>query len=118
MAHVFSDAQKLKRDHPKTFGVPTVKQLAKLKKGYYVKVSHNEERFWVILTEVRGKRLKGTVTNALVYDQPFSLDDTIIFEKRHVYNILDPKTAQAISVSYESDNIRMLCKRCNKLGPG
>ena len=116
MAYKFVDAQKLKQAQPKTFGVPTVKQLAKLKKGDYVKVSHNEERFWVILTGVRGKRLEGTVSNELICDQPFVLNDTITFEKRHVYNILDPKTARAISTPCELANIRMLHKSHNKTG--
>ena len=86
----FVDAQKMQEKYPKTFEAPTWDELSKLEVGDLVKVCYNdEERFWVIITEINHKnnKIKGRVDNALMGNFGFSYGDEIEFEKRHVYVI-------------------------------
>jgi len=86
---MFVDAQKMHKMYPDTFEAPTKAELNALKKGDLVKVCYNdEERFWVILTSVRGQKLKGKVDNLLLTPD-LSLGDIIEFEKKHVYSIMN-----------------------------
>ena len=86
---MFVNAQEMKKQYPNTFEAPTTKELNALKKGDIVKVCYNDqERFWVILTSVRGQKLKGKVDNILLTPD-LSLGDTIEFEKKNVYDIIN-----------------------------
>lgn len=80
------DAKQKSLDHPETFDYPE-EELKNLRESDYVKISHNKERFWVMLTEVDGDKLTGFVSNDLVRKHPFKCDDKVSFEKRHVYQI-------------------------------
>ena len=80
------DAKQQSINHPDTFEYPE-EDLNFLKEGDYVKVCHNEERFWVMLTQMNGDNLVGFVNNDLVYKHQFKCDDKVSFEKRHVYQI-------------------------------
>lgn len=96
----FVDAQEMHRKYPNTFEVPTKRQLNTLVPTQYVKVCHNDERFWVRLTEIEGDTLTGTVANDLVCDQPFSDGDTITFEKRHVYDVMPKDNERTLPPGY------------------
>lgn len=80
------DAKQQSIENPDTFEYPE-EELKDLKEGDYVKVSHNEERFWVMLTRMNGDNLVGFVNNDLVRKHQFKCDDKVSFEKRHVHQI-------------------------------
>lgn len=83
----FVDAEQMNRRNPSCFELPDPKKINSLKPGHYVKVCHNNERFWVIVKEVEGNKIKGIINNDLIMEQPFKCDDEIEFEKRHIYNV-------------------------------
>jgi hypothetical protein len=85
----FTDAQEMHRQHPDTFEVPPEAELDALSAGDHVKVCAGDERFWVLLTTVEGRALKGTVANDLLFTNQHGLrrGDPVAFEKRHVYQI-------------------------------
>jgi hypothetical protein len=85
--YTFTDAQEMAKLYPDTFQAPLKKDLAKIKKGSIVKVSHNNERFWTIVKSVKGNKVTAKVDNDLICEQPFKCGDTIKFEKKHIYSI-------------------------------
>ena len=84
----FTDAQEMQKLHPKTFEAPTKRTLSALKVGDSVKVSHGMERFWTLITKIKGNKIKATVDNVVFENQPFKLGDEIEFEKRHIYQTM------------------------------
>ena len=84
---MFVDAQKMHRKYPATFEVPSDESLSHLSSGDRVKVSHNDERFWVAVRGIIGDTIVGTVDNYLICDHLFGHGDVITFEKRHVHSI-------------------------------
>jgi hypothetical protein len=95
----FVDAVQMNKKYPNTFQLPLRKDILKLEAGNYVKICHNEERFWVIVKEIDGDKIKGIVNNDLVCEQPFKCDDTIEFEKRHIYQVaMEPKPCRVNTV--------------------
>jgi hypothetical protein len=91
MNYEFVDAQEMGRLHPDTFDVPTPKELACIKKGTFVKVCCNDERFWVEVTKVDGEKLTGTVGNDLVDERNEDLyfGREIEIEKKNVYDTME-----------------------------
>ena len=85
----FVDAQEMHEQYPDTFEAPTKEELVGIKKGMFVKVSHNNERFWVKVTRVSKKGvITGQVWNDIGFTKhPFKFKDRIVFETRHVYSI-------------------------------
>jgi len=83
----FIDAQQMHRENPRTFGVPEPDELRSVKAGSVVKVCHNNERFWVTVTAVKGKKVKGRVDNDLICEQPFGYGDEVEFTKDNIYCI-------------------------------
>jgi hypothetical protein len=86
--HNFSDAQDMHLRSPATFWAPSLKELDRIKKGKFIKISHNNERFFVEVSEVNGNIIKGRIDNDLIVNQPFKYNDIIECEKRHVYQIV------------------------------
>ena len=86
MQHEFVDAVEQHKKTPDTFWCPSEEELGKLERDDHVKVCHNNERFWVMLTAVDGDNLEGVVDNELVFEQPFEIGDLVTFEKRNVYD--------------------------------
>ncbi len=84
---MFVDAQEMHRKYPATFEVPPDDSLSLLSSGDRVKVSHNNERFWVAVKGIFGDTIAGMVDNCLICEHPFSHGDVITFEKRHVHSI-------------------------------
>lgn len=84
----FVDAQKMAVKYPSTFKAPSEAELQTLRAGDHVKVCHNDERFWVLLTDANERTLKGRVNNVLVCRQPFKCGDTVQFERKHVYDTM------------------------------
>lgn len=86
----FNDAQQMHRTYPATFEAPTSGELAAVRVGSLVKLCADDiERFWVIVTDVKGDRLQGTVDNDLLHSDVHQLksDDIVSFELRHIYQI-------------------------------
>lgn len=83
----FINAQKMKEKYPATFSAPTKEELDSQVIGNYVKVCHNDERFWVTITAIKGDTITGIVNNNLIRPQPFKLGDTIKFKKHHIFSI-------------------------------
>ena len=87
---IFNDAQELKKRFPTTFEAPSPAELAALHAGSIVKICADDvERFWVIVTQVDGDRLQGTIDNDLLRSNVHKLksDDLVSFELRHIYQI-------------------------------
>jgi len=59
-------------------------ELAHLKKGDAVKVSHKNETFWVELTSNDGNKLEGKVENDLFLEHGFDYGDLINFNAANV----------------------------------
>jgi len=83
----FINAQTMHKKHPATFEAPTQEDLDALTIGKSVKVCHNDERFWVTVTKIKGDTITGEVANDLVCKQPFKFGDIIRFKKHHIYSI-------------------------------
>jgi len=88
------DAQKLHKESPTAFKVPSNKELDQIKKGSVVKICVGGERFWVSVTKVSGKKITGRVDNDLVNTDAHGLryNDAVEFEKRNVYSIFSDRT--------------------------
>lgn len=86
---VLIDAQKMRKMHPATFKAPSPRELDTVHPGSVVKICAGNERFWVIVTDVQGFRLQGTVDNDLVHSNVHQLKygDVVSFELRHIYQI-------------------------------
>ncbi|PAN98972.1 hypothetical protein CIW62_14330 [Enterobacter cloacae] len=54
------NAQRLHRQYPETFYVPSYEELEKLKHNDQIKVCMGDTRIWVIVTEVKGKHITCT----------------------------------------------------------
>lgn len=88
----FVNAQIMSGKHPDTFYAPTAEELAEVKEGWYVKVSVEGERFWVLVGDVKGDVVSGKVDNDLVYTDRHGLacGDRVRFKLENVYQILEP----------------------------
>jgi len=84
----FVDAQKIHREDPMTFAVPSNEKLIAIKKDDCVKVVHNGESFWVKVIKVRDDEVEGTVENVVTLYHPFKYKDTITFGLQNIYDIL------------------------------
>jgi hypothetical protein len=86
----FVDAQEMAKNHPDTFEAPTREELDSISVGDYVKICAEPERFWVIVEQIDGDKITGTVNNDLVCTGKHGLEneDKIMFEKRHVYTTM------------------------------
>jgi hypothetical protein len=86
----FIDAVQKNKKHPDTFKIPSKENLDKMEEGFHVKVGHNGERFWAIVSSIEESgTIFGVVDNDLVNDQPFKYGDKIMFERRHILDIID-----------------------------
>lgn len=85
----FVDAQLMHKEHPKTFEVPSKKELNALKPGDIVKVCADGERFWTKIESVKGNDITATVDNDLALSSSHGLycGDTISFTKDNIYSI-------------------------------
>lgn len=91
MKHNFIDAQEMAKLNPDTFEAPDAADLDSLKAGMHVKVCHNDERFWALITDIFDEDIIAEVDNVLVNEQPFSLGNRISFTKDNVYSIWECK---------------------------
>lgn len=82
------DAWKKANDHPMTFARPSNDTLRILRPGDSVKICRNNEGFWVLLTDVHGRWLEGTVDNDLLLNPDLPDGRAVCFEWRHVYDVL------------------------------
>ncbi|HEY1846339.1 MAG TPA: hypothetical protein VGH05_15950 [Buttiauxella sp.] len=81
----FMNAQRMARLHPESFFVYSYDELSLLTPGHYVKVCSNNERFWVEITSVEGKRFTGTVANNLVCND-LKLGDEVKFTMNNIFD--------------------------------
>ena len=85
----FVDAQKMHVKYPKTFDVPSKKELSKLKPGSIVKVATPHERFWTVIKKINGNTIIAKVDNALVFSHTHGLNlgDLISFTSENIYSV-------------------------------
>ncbi len=85
----FIDAQKMAKENPDTFFVPSTDELNEIKEGSLVKIAVDGERFWVEVIIVSNDRIAGKVGSYLIMTDEHGLnfDDKVAFEKKHVYSI-------------------------------
>ena len=101
------DAQKMARLH-ETFDVPPEGELKAIEEGDLVKITAEPgERFWVQVTEHKGKNLKGEIRNELVLTEEHGLSSgkKVAFQERHVYDIAEqgsPKFQTALGAGLGS----------------
>lgn len=81
----FKNAQQMARLYPETFFVPSYEVLSLLKPGHLVKFCSNRERFWVILTDVQGKRFTGKVDNHLVLND-LKMGEIVKFTMANIFD--------------------------------
>lgn len=88
---VFVDAQEMAAQHPDTFKVPTATVLATVKKGSYVKICAEEERFWVKIERILDDKIEGVIDNNLVRTKSHGLKcyDRVRFTSSNIYQILE-----------------------------
>lgn len=85
--HNFVNAQQMAKEHPKTFGAPTIEELNNIKQDDHVKLCHMSERFWVKVIEFHEDEIIGEINNNLMDYQPFNLESIIAFKREHIYSI-------------------------------
>lgn len=66
---------------------PSQEELDGLAPGDMVKISNGFERFFVLVREINGIAVKGTITNHLVGVYGYDYHDTVVFQKRHIFSI-------------------------------
>ena len=73
---------------PTTFIVPSSDELRNLEIGDCVKLISNNERFWVVITQISKDKVNfmGKVDNELINEHPFTLGSVVSF---CAYNIMD-----------------------------
>lgn len=103
----FTNAARMRRQHPETFERPTKKECASLVTGMLAKVAIQTpamtrgERFWVQVTEVARTGLArfyvGRVDNQLIFTAAHGLsyNDLVEFKPDHIYNIDTPPVSPA-----------------------
>lgn len=87
----FENAQLMKFYNSKTFQAPSIEEIIDIKEGDWVKVCHNDERFWCkfITWSKDTNSMFIEVDNKLVFsDHPFQLGDTIEVYPHHIYDIV------------------------------
>ena len=65
--------------------------LLELRTGDFVKLSRNNERFWVQITGYVGRKWHGTVANKLANNQDIGYGDKIYFMKKNIYDTVKIK---------------------------
>jgi hypothetical protein len=81
------DAAQMAKKYPRSFKAPTVKELASIQPGDFVKVCAVEgERFWVQVQRV-GREIKGELANDLVLIEG-NYGDPITLMAHEVYDVL------------------------------
>ena len=82
------DCKATNKRFPKTFLIPSVKQLDSLKVGDHAKVIAPGERFWVIIRSRKGNDFVGEVNNYLIGDlHNLKKGDWIAFKRDNICNI-------------------------------
>lgn len=87
------DARAVNKKHPETFEVPSYARLKKVKPGDSVKISRNNERFWITVTGFEKRRIHGVVDNKLIFNDDLPLGTKIYFQKKHILSYV-PKVAK------------------------
>lgn len=89
-SHEFTDAQQLMADHPDTFRAPPLSTVLNVGVGDIVKVCAGRERFWVEIAAIDGAEIIGWVDNDLYFTDEHGLeyDDEVVFEHRHIYDVI------------------------------
>jgi hypothetical protein len=90
LRHRATDAQQMAISNPKTFEAPDQDELNNLVEGDFVKICVDRERFWTLITEIKGDVITAEINNDLVFSDEHHLysEDIVIFEKRHIYSII------------------------------
>jgi len=71
-----------------TFNVPSDATLKKIKPGDFAKIARNGERFWVKIEGFMKRKIFGSVDNILMLNDDLKLGDKILFQKKHIYDVI------------------------------
>lgn len=80
------NAVEMNHAHPETFQLPDVEEIESLTEGSLVKVSDNQERFWVEIVRRQNDVLVGRVDNHL-FSRKLKYNDLIQFCTANVYQV-------------------------------
>ncbi len=85
----FVDAQEMHKKNPKTFDAPSEDELNGIEVGDNVKVSCNNERFWIQVVSIDGDKIEGAVNNDLIQEanEELTYGTVVTVEKKNVYDI-------------------------------
>jgi hypothetical protein len=103
----------------KKFQVPTVEQLNDIKPNYSVKISNGKERFFVTVKEIhKNDYITGIINNKLCFNSPYNYNDSVMFQKKNIYNIHTVKDREDIAnlvkdLNINDDIIRLVDKTIN-----
>ena len=83
------NAKAMAVNHPETFVFP-LEDIKKIKRGNFVKVCAEPERFWVLVNQINDDTITGVINNDLVRSKEHKLycDDIIQFKKDNIYQVL------------------------------
>ena len=86
----FVNAQLMKFYNPQTFDAPTIEDIMEVQEGDWVKVCHNNERFWckfITWSKDTNSMFLEVGNELLSLDHPFDLGDMIEVYPHHIYDI-------------------------------
>lgn len=87
---VLVNAAEMAREHPKTFGRPSKKELNAIGAGSLVKVSDDKERFWTEVISRDGDIIVARVDSAIGFGgQDYRYGDLIRFGADNIYDIYE-----------------------------
>jgi uncharacterized protein YegJ (DUF2314 family) len=84
----------LHAEHPDTFEIPTEDDKAAIGVDDFVKLIFQQggampERMWVLVTEVDGDKLCGTLANEPINMESLAYGDEVLFGAEHIVSVLD-----------------------------
>jgi len=89
MGFKFVDAQKMHKNHPRKFEIPSKEAIKDIKKGDFVKICNGKERFWVKVIGPGEKKysFSGVIKNELIDPEKYNYGTKIEFRHRNIYQI-------------------------------
>lgn len=81
------DAQEMHRNNPNTFYAPSEEEINNIEKGFTVKISNGQERFWNEVVEINNNHLLVKIDNQLVGNKGYNYGDILWIEKKNIFDI-------------------------------
>ena len=92
------DAHAMNIEFPQSFILPTTEQLTGIAPGSFLKVSANNERFWVCVSVVEGDMISARIDNHLLHPincARWKCGDSVSLHQRNVLDVQRPEMKDA-----------------------